>query len=186
MNWKTTDLFRTYHICQKSWRNFSWTTCFVSVNTQSTQHCSASVNTQCLASVNTQCLASVNTQCLASVNTQCLASVNTQCLASVNNVSHLSTHNVSHLSTHNLRSIHQTAHRSGHNTETVLRMLNDILTMIDDDKIFPLVLLYLSAAFDTINHQIPLSPPAWFLHSLCSPKLVSVLPFCVKNCQKHL
>ena len=65
---------------------------------------------------------------------------------------------VSHLSTHNLLSIHQSAYWSGHSTETVLlRILNDLLTSLDDSKISILLLLDLSAAFDTTDHEILLS-----------------------------
>ena len=49
----------------------------------------------------------------------------------------------------------QSAYRSGHSTETaVLRVQNDILRAIDDGKCVFLVLLDLSAAFDTISHHI--------------------------------
>ena len=64
----------------------------------------------------------------------------------------------SHLSTHNLFIIHQSAYRSGHSTEIVLlRILNGLLTSLDGNKISVLLLLDLSAAFDTIEHQILLS-----------------------------
>ena len=60
---------------------------------------------------------------------------------------------VSHLSTHNLLGIHQPAYRSGHSTETVLlRILNDPLTSLDDNKISILLLLDLSAVFDTTSN----------------------------------
>ena len=63
-----------------------------------------------------------------------------------------------HISSHNLLSIHQSAYRAGHSTETVLiRILNDLLTALDQDKISVLLLLDLSAAFDTIDHNILLS-----------------------------
>ena len=63
----------------------------------------------------------------------------------------------SHLSTHHPFGIHQSAYWFGHSTETVLlRILNDILSAVDD-KIFILSLLDLSAAFDTIVHEILLS-----------------------------
>ena len=39
----------------------------------------------------------------------------------------------------------------------LLQILNDILTAVDDDKISILLLLDLSAAFDTIDHEILLS-----------------------------
>ena len=64
----------------------------------------------------------------------------------------------SHLSAHNLFIIHQSAYRSGHSTEIVLlRILNDLLTSLDGNKISVLLLLDLSAAFDTIEHEILLS-----------------------------
>jgi exonuclease III len=63
-----------------------------------------------------------------------------------------------HLLTNNLLSLHQSAYRAGHSTETALiRILNDILTSLDDDKISVLLLLDLSAAFDTIDHEILLT-----------------------------
>ena len=64
----------------------------------------------------------------------------------------------SHLNSNNLLSPHQSAYRPGHSTETtVLRILNEILTSLDDNKISVLLLLDLSAAFDIINHEILLS-----------------------------
>jgi len=48
-----------------------------------------------------------------------------------------------------------TAYRAGHNTETVLlHIVNDILSALDNDNISVLLLLDLSAAFDTTDHQI--------------------------------
>ena len=48
----------------------------------------------------------------------------------------------------------QSAYRAGHSTETaVLRVQNDILESIDDGKCVFLVLLDLSAAFDTVSHD---------------------------------
>ena len=64
----------------------------------------------------------------------------------------------SHLTSHNLLSAHQSAYRPGHSTETVLlRILNDLLISLDQNKISLLLLLDLSAAFDTIDHAILLS-----------------------------
>eukprot|EP00745_Piridium_sociabile_P012062 TRINITY_DN18726_c0_g1_i1.p1 TRINITY_DN18726_c0_g1~~TRINITY_DN18726_c0_g1_i1.p1 ORF type:complete len:1158 (-),score=142.61 TRINITY_DN18726_c0_g1_i1:196-3669(-) len=61
----------------------------------------------------------------------------------------------SHLTTHKLLSVHQSAYRAGHSTETaLLRILNNILVSLDQDKISTLLLLDLSAAFDTIDHEI--------------------------------
>ena len=51
----------------------------------------------------------------------------------------------------------QSAYQAGHSTETVLlRIVNDILSALDNN-IFVLLLLDLSAAFDTVDHQILLS-----------------------------
>ena len=51
----------------------------------------------------------------------------------------------------------QSAYRMGHSTETALtRIHNDILLAIDDNSCVMLVLLDLSAAFDTVDHDIPL------------------------------
>ena len=62
------------------------------------------------------------------------------------------------LSTHkkenNLYETFQSAYRSGHSTETaLLRVQNDILRAIDSGKCVFLVLLDLSAAFDTVTHD---------------------------------
>ena len=65
---------------------------------------------------------------------------------------------LSHLQSNNLCNPLQSAYRTGHSTETVLlRVVNDILAALDDDRISVLLLLDLSAAFDTIDHQILLS-----------------------------
>ena len=58
----------------------------------------------------------------------------------------------------NLLSPLQSAYRPGHSTETaLLRIVNDLLTAMDNNKICILTLLDLSAAFDTIDHQILLT-----------------------------
>ena len=65
---------------------------------------------------------------------------------------------LSHLQENNLSKPFQSAYRAGHSTETVLlRIVNDILSALDNDSISVLLLLDLSAAFDTIDHQILLS-----------------------------
>src|SRR6267154_1904741 len=52
----------------------------------------------------------------------------------------------------------QSAYRKFHSTETaLLRIYNDLLLSIDQQKVSALVLLDLSSAFDTIDHQILLS-----------------------------
>jgi len=64
----------------------------------------------------------------------------------------------SHLQENNLSNPFQSAYRAGHSTETVLlRSVNDILSALDNDNIYVLPLLDLSAAFDTTDHQILLS-----------------------------
>ena len=65
---------------------------------------------------------------------------------------------LSHLQENNLSNPFQSAYWAGHSTETVLlRIVNDILSALDNDNISVLLLLDLSAAFDTIDHQILLS-----------------------------
>ena len=65
---------------------------------------------------------------------------------------------LSHLETNNLCNPFQSAYRAGHSTETVLlRVVNDILSALDDDKLSVLLLLDNSAAFDTIDHSVLLS-----------------------------
>ena len=60
-----------------------------------------------------------------------------------------------HLSTNSLNEPLQSAYSANHSTETALvKVSNDILMAIDDRKCVYLVLLDLSAAFDTINHKV--------------------------------
>ena len=62
---------------------------------------------------------------------------------------------LSHLQENNLNNPFQSAYRSGHSTETILlSIVNDILSALDNDNISVLLSLELSAAFDTIDHQI--------------------------------
>ena len=59
-----------------------------------------------------------------------------------------------HLDTHKLREPLQSAYRAKQSTETALiKVLNDILCVVDDRQCVLLVLLDLSAAFDTIDHD---------------------------------
>ena len=65
---------------------------------------------------------------------------------------------LSHLQENNLSNPFQSAYRAGHSTETILlRIVNDILSALDNDNIPVLLLLDLSAAFDTTDHNILLS-----------------------------
>ena len=68
----------------------------------------------------------------------------------------------SHLSTYmienNLTEPMQSAYRPGHSTETALLHVHyNILRAVDEQKAVALVLLDLSAAFDTIVHNTMLS-----------------------------
>ena len=60
-----------------------------------------------------------------------------------------------HLEDASLHEIFQLAYEKGHSTETgFTRIHNDILRAIDDGECVILVLLDLSAAFDTVDHGI--------------------------------
>ena len=60
-----------------------------------------------------------------------------------------------HLVNNNLFELQQSAYRKFHNTETaLLKIFNDLLMAADEKKVTVLVLLDLSAAFDTIDHNI--------------------------------
>ena len=55
----------------------------------------------------------------------------------------------------------QSGFRAGHSTETaVLRVLSDILHAVDCGDVAALVLLDLSAAFDTVDHDYPAAASA--------------------------
>ena len=59
-----------------------------------------------------------------------------------------------HLMVNNLQEPFQSAYRMNHSTETaMLRVQNDIIRALGDNKVVLLVLIDLSAAFDTVNHQ---------------------------------
>ena len=61
----------------------------------------------------------------------------------------------SHMSLNNLHEPLQSAYSRNHSTETALvKVTNDILMALDKRKCAYLVLLDLSAAFDTIDHQV--------------------------------
>ena len=63
-----------------------------------------------------------------------------------------------HMNHSNVLSPPQSAYRLNHSTETVLlRIFNDLLTAIDNNKIRILTLLDLLVAFDTVGHRILLT-----------------------------
>ena len=65
---------------------------------------------------------------------------------------------ISHLRENKLEGIFQSAYKVGHSTESaLLRVHNDVLCALDDGRCVMLVLLNLSAAFDTVGHGILLS-----------------------------
>ncbi|KAK6181820.1 hypothetical protein SNE40_009603 [Patella caerulea] len=65
---------------------------------------------------------------------------------------------VSHISDHDLLEKFQSAYRKYHSTETALiRVHNDINLSVDKSECVLLVLLDLSAAFDTVDHLILLN-----------------------------
>jgi hypothetical protein len=60
-----------------------------------------------------------------------------------------------YLTTNNLYTCTQSAYRPGHSTETaLLKVQNDVLQAVDGHQEAVLVLLDLSAAFDTIDHKV--------------------------------
>ena len=63
-----------------------------------------------------------------------------------------------HLERNNVWHVFQSAYRSRHSTETaLLRVFNDLLTSSDSEQISVLILVDLSAAFDTMDHDLLLN-----------------------------
>ena len=62
---------------------------------------------------------------------------------------------LSYLNRYNLFSGFQSAYHPGHNIKTApFKVVNNLLCALDDGKFLVLVLLGLSAAFDTVDHDI--------------------------------
>ena len=60
-----------------------------------------------------------------------------------------------YLNANNLFPTSQSAYRTGHTTETaLLNVMNDILHALDNGDVTVVILLDLSPAFDTIDHNI--------------------------------
>ena len=63
-----------------------------------------------------------------------------------------------HLQSNSLHEINQSAYRKYHSTETaLLKIVNDILCAVDSRRCIILVLLDMSAAFDTVDHSVLLN-----------------------------
>ena len=60
-----------------------------------------------------------------------------------------------HMTINNLHLKFPSAYKNNHSTESaLLKVKNDILLNMDEQKVTLLVLLDLSSAFDTVNHQV--------------------------------
>ena len=83
-----------------------------------------------------------------------------------------------YLMNNNLHENFQSAYKVHHSTETVLvKVQDDILHAIDCNKAVVLLMLDLSAAFDTVSHEIlldRLSQHKWY-YRVCT-RMVHILP----------
>jgi len=65
-----------------------------------------------------------------------------------------------HVNRHRLLPVLQSTYRPFHSTETaIVRVLNDMISVVDQGHIGALMLLDLSAAFDTVDHSIIIEVP---------------------------
>ena len=59
-----------------------------------------------------------------------------------------------HIEGHNLMEVHQSAYHAYHSTETaLLKVKTDVIRALENQKVACLILLDLSTAFDTIDHN---------------------------------
>src|SRR5664279_4333002 len=63
---------------------------------------------------------------------------------------------VEHVEKYSLFPVFQSAHRVHYSTETALVLHNDMVSVIDNGEVGGLVLLDMSSAFDTVDHQVML------------------------------
>ena len=67
----------------------------------------------------------------------------------------IATHSIKHITTNSLNNTMQSAYKPYHNTEILLlNLTNYIYHNIKNNRFIFLIFIYLTAAFDTINHQI--------------------------------
>ena len=88
----------------------------------------------------------------------------------------------SHLESNDLLNRYQSAYRPMHSTETaLLKVQNDLLRNLDDGKTTVLVLLDLSAAFDTLDHSgvISMLENLWFASYLMDRQQMVKVKECV-------
>ena len=65
---------------------------------------------------------------------------------------------VNHIERHGMMEAHQSAYHSSHNMETaLLKVKTDVIRVLENQEVACLILLDLSVAFDTIDHDILLS-----------------------------
>ena len=65
---------------------------------------------------------------------------------------------VTHIERHGMMEAHQSAYHSSHSMETaLLKVKTDIIQALDNQEVACLILLDLSAVFDTIDHDILLN-----------------------------
>ena len=70
----------------------------------------------------------------------------------------LRSNHCTHIETNDLKEENQSVYRKFHNTETaLLKVRSDVLRAVDNQEITCLVLLDLSAEFDTVDHQVLLN-----------------------------